>query len=132
MRTFYLSLLLLVTLNGCVDADPFGLRQRDIVGDYALKQWEDFTTYYLEDSKKEYEDFPDHGPIGGTVVQIGWDDDYIVIQRNAHFGGTIDEWMIVDVSTKEVRGPFDWEELMLTEELGEIEIHKAADAWELL
>ena len=131
MRIFYLSLILAVAVSACVDADPFDLSERDIVGDYELEQWEDFSTYYFEDTEREYADFPDYGPIGGTVVQIGWDEDFIIIQRKAHWGGQIDGWMLVDVASKQITGPVAWEKLMLNEALRDIKIYTAAQAWEL-
>ena len=49
---FSILMLLIACLNGCMDLDPFGFSNRDIVGDYYLEKWEDGETFYLHDSKK--------------------------------------------------------------------------------
>jgi hypothetical protein len=59
-----------LSLAGCDNA--YFSNSRQIGGDYFLEQWEDFTTYYIED-KKHNADFVGSGAISGVVVEIGWD-----------------------------------------------------------
>src|SRR2546423_13180784 len=66
------------------DQDPFHLSERRLAGDYRLKQWEDFRTYYLVGGPQ-----PDRGggAIDGTVLRLAWDRSPLLIQRQAAFGG---------------------------------------------
>lgn len=123
---------LIIILSGCVDQDPFGFNNKEIAGDYYLEQWEDGVTFYLNDSEKEYNEFPDHGPIGGTVISLGWNSSFIIAERQAHFGGKVDGWMIIDVSKKKIVGPLPWDEVSSNNLLKDIKIYSAKEAWNVL
>lgn len=123
----------LVLAVGCMDQDPFGLATRRIVGDYQLERWEDGKTFYLQDDKREYDAFPDlGGPIGGTVLEIGWNKRYIAAKRRRHIGGVVDGWMIVDSHARRVEGPYTRDTLATDPRLVGIEILSAKDAWDQL
>ncbi len=116
-------------MQGCVDQDPFGLSKRHISGDYYLERWEDGETFYLHDSEVEYENFPDYGPIGGTVVMLAWNDNYILAQRRSHFGGKVDGWMVIDVTDKKITGPFSWSTISNNKTLTSLKAIEAKEAW---
>ena len=156
MRVASLLILISLGLSACSKPDPYesadqsnkvpdkginngidngvvnGLSERKIAGDYSLQRWEDFTTYYLEDSARDYTSFPDPGPVGGTVVQIGWNEDFIVLQRRAHFYGKVDGWMVIDIDNKSITGPLSDADIQADPQLQDIEVLPAAQAWELL
>ena len=125
-------LALLIAVTGCTAINNFGLSEQRIAGDYSLQRWEDFTTYYLEDSEREFESFPDPGPVGGTVVRIGWNESFIVVERKAHFFGRIDGWMIVDVQAKAIDGPVTLADIEADPRLRNIRALTADEAWALL
>jgi hypothetical protein len=127
-----LLLSLAFSLYGCMDQDPFDLAKRKIVGDYSLERWEDDRTFYLHDSGREYDKFSDLGPIGGTVVEIGWSDNYIVAKRKSHVGGAVDGWMVIDVRTKEVTGPFTLEAIRADNRFTKLALLPASEAWQNL
>ena len=126
------KLLFLLLLSSCVDRDPFGLANKNILGDYYLNKWEDGKTFYLHDSKKAYEEFHDHGPIGGTVIEIGWNKNSIIAKRKAHFGGKIDGWMVIDTNNKKISGPFIWADIIKNDAFENIEVMSSIQAWEKL
>ena len=130
LRKFGLILILPFFLIGCMDL--FGLSDKDISGDYYLKKWEDGKTFFLHDTKKEYESFPDLGPIGGIVIEMGWDKKNIIALRKAHVGGNIDGWMVVKVKEKTVSGPYTREIIESTPNLKKLVIYSAKEAWEKL
>lgn len=122
-------------MTACMDQDPFGLSNKTISGDYYLEKWEDGTTFYLHDKKKEYNDFPVEtgpGPIGGIVIEMGWSKNFIVALRYAHFRGDKDGWMIIDVKKKTVTGPFTDTEIEKTLSSQKIKPIPAGQAWEEL
>jgi len=95
-------LLLLTVMSGCFPGDG---QQRTIVGDYRLHQWEDDKTYYLH--KRGQDDSSQGGSIiGGTVLQIGWNNHYIVAKRYSIYRGDADGWMIIDTQSGAISGPF--------------------------
>ena len=97
----------IIMLAAC-DQDSFQLRDRQVIGEYQLQQWEDSNTFYLVESGEEDEG---GGDIGGTVIRIGWNDRYIIAERKATFGGDGDGWMIIDTRTELMFGPFSDAEL---------------------
>jgi hypothetical protein len=122
----------MIAVSGCAATGSFGLNEQRIAGDYSLQRWEDFRTYYLEDSERDYESFPDPGPVGGTVVRIGWNEAFIVVERKAHFYGRIDGWMIIDVQEKIIRGPVPFAAIEADRRLRNIRVLTADEAWALL
>jgi hypothetical protein len=83
-----------VILIGCVDQDPFHLSERRIVGEYRLKQWEDFATYYLVTPATRASP---GGVIEGTVAQVGWTPDKIVVRSKPLMGDST--WVVINVSS---------------------------------
>lgn len=129
MRTGLFALALVVVLfAGCF---PFGGTQRKIVGDYRLEKFEDGITYYLH--KSGHDDSGEGGSIiEGIVVRIGWNSRHIVAQRHAFFGGDPDGWMIIDIQTGNISGPFTDEQLQSRDEVRGIVTYSAAVAWNSL
>ena len=78
-------LLLTLLSNGCVDQDPFGFANRDVVGGYCLHKFES-GSYYLHDANGR-------DVIEGVVIRLGWNDEYIIAWRQAFSSGDPDGWM---------------------------------------
>jgi hypothetical protein len=76
------------------DQDPFHLAERRIAGDYRLNRWEDGATYYLvTPSTRE----APGGVIEGTVAQIGWTADQIIVWSKPLMGDST--WVVINVAT---------------------------------
>ena len=108
-----------------MDQHPFGLSRRQVAGPYKLQQWEDGQTYYLVGGPQG-----DRvgGAIEGTVLRLGWNKDFIVVERLAMFGGTIG-WMVVDVNRREVSGPFTEDQIHRRPEIARLVLYSADSAW---
>ena len=107
----------------------FGGWERTVVGNYRLQQWEDFETYYL--NKKGQED-SGGGVIDGIVIRIGWSDHYIIVERHANYHGDPNGWMVIDVNSDKITGPFTETEIRARPELKDIPTYQAAEAWKKL
>lgn len=83
---------------GCMDQDPFGQTTRDIIGSYELQQWEDGQTYYLKGPSKISNEA--YGAIEGTVGQIGWNDNYILVWQNECGSGR--GWRLINLKDNSV------------------------------
>jgi hypothetical protein len=116
--------LAVMTMAGACDQDPFGFSCRDIAKDYCLQQWEDGSTYYLDDGRAPSKE--GGGALDGTVSQIGWNDRFIVAQRSATAGGGLG-WMVVDLRTRWVSGPYQWSQL--SREQRTLQIMSPSAAW---
>ncbi|MEI8045359.1 MAG: hypothetical protein WCL11_28370 [Verrucomicrobiota bacterium] len=129
MRTRLFTLICMaVLLAGCF---PGGGTQRKIAGDFSLEQWEDGTTYYLH--RRGHADSSEGGSIiGGTVLRIGWSNRYIVAQRHSIYRGDPDGWMIIDVQTGDISGPFTDAQLQARDDVRGIVTHPVAEAWRSL
>ncbi len=123
------GLALGLSLFSC-DQDPFGLSTRHVAGDYYLRQWEDGTTYYLDEAGREKD--VGGGLLGGTIEKIGWNSRYIIAKRDALFRGDPDGWMVVDVTRKTVQGPLPKEQVDRLAKQQGIHRYSAADAWRRL
>jgi|SRR5580658_9968448 hypothetical protein len=123
--TLSFLLLLLTVMSGCFPGDG---QQRTIIGDYKLHQWEDGITYYLH--KQGQDDSSQGGSIiGGTVLRIGWNSRYIVAERHSIFRGDADGWMIIDVQSGVISGPFSDSDFRARPEVKDIQIYDASEAW---
>lgn len=124
---FFASVILLVTalmMIGCG-------RERTISGAFQLEQWEDGTTYYLH--KRGQDDSSEGGSIiGGIVIRLGWSDRYIVAERHSIYRGDADGWMIIDVQSGMIDGPFKEIEFRARPEAKGIEIYDVNEAWKKL
>jgi hypothetical protein len=110
--------------TGCF---PFGNSEHRIIGDYELQQFEDGATYYLV--KRGAENSFGGGVIDGTVVQIGWNSRYILVDRHANFRGDPDGWMIVDTQTGQLLGPTPNSDLRNRPEVAGIRVAPVKEAW---
>ena len=129
MRTLHFILLCLAfLLAGCFWGSG---NQCTIKGDFSLEQWEDGKTYYLH--KRGQDDSSLGGSIiEGIVVRLGWNTRYILAQRYSFYRGDPDGWMIIDVQTDKIIGPFTDAELQARPEQQGIVTYPAADAWRRL
>jgi len=117
-------LLLVVALSGCE-------QQHKIAGDYRLEQFEDGETYYLH--KRGHDDSSEGGSIiGGTVLRLGWNSRYIVAERHSIYRGDADGWMIIDVQSGAMLGPFNEADLHTNSEVQGIQIFEVSEAWKKL
>lgn len=105
MKQFYsvifITLILALLVVAC-DQDPLGRSRKKVAGIYSLQRWEDGKTYYL-DAKG---DRKSGGVLDGIVIQIGWNEHYIVAKRQSLFRGDPDGWMIINVHHLSIEGPF--------------------------
>ena len=113
---------------GCMDQDPFGLSTRDIAGPYELEQWEDGVTYYIKGKSNVSNDA--WGAIEGTVGQLGWTDDYIIVFQNECGAG--EGWRIIDTKKKQVSPIVGKSRIDGDSTLAKIRVYPAADAWKKL
>lgn len=128
MRIVRLVALVLVVFAVACDQDPLRMRERLVLGAYYLEQWEDGETYYLV---KPQDQDNGGGVLGGTVVQLGWSGRYIVAERQANFRGD-KGWMIIDVTTGLISGPFSGDEIRTHAEVRGTPVLAAAEAWKRL
>jgi hypothetical protein len=70
--------------------------------------------------------------IGGTVLRIGWSSRYILADRHSIYRGDADGWMIIDVQTGTVSGPFTETDFLARPEAKGIRIYEAGEAWKRL
>ena len=74
--------------------------------------------------------------LNGTVRRIGWSDSYILAWRQPNSSSDGSGWMVVDMRSKKIKGPFSDEELDQKKEkipaLRAIHIYDTGEAWERL
>lgn len=72
------------------------------------------------------------GVLGGDIQQLGWSERYIVASRRAPDGSS--GWMVVDVRTHKVAGPFadnQWTQIVaLNGDLKDIRIRPVQQVWD--
>jgi len=101
------------------------------VGEFRLEQWEDGSTFYLP--RRGHDDSSQGGSIiGGTVTRIGWGTSGILAQRDSIWRGDPDGWMIIDVRTGSISGPFTDAELQRRPEAHDITTAPTREAWRRL
>lgn len=119
-----LLLLLALLISGCE-------QQHTIAGDYRLEQFEDGQTYYLH--KRGHDDSSAGGSIiGGIVLRLGWSSRYIVAERHSIYRGDPDGWMIIDVQSGAMSGPFTEAEFRARPEAQGIQVYQVSEAWKKL
>lgn len=125
-------ILLLTALAGALAGCnvDFGFSCHRLAGSYCLAQWEDNSTYYLNDRAAETNE--GGGAIEGTVQRIAWTRHLILVERKANFRGDPDGWMLINVAQRTVRGPITQAEAqnILTRE--GMQPMSSADAWQSL
>jgi hypothetical protein len=105
--------------------------ERTVAGAFRLEQWEDGTTFYLH--KRGLDDSAQGGSvIGGTVLRLGWSSRFVVAERHSIYRGDPDGWMIIDVQSGAISGPFTDAEFKARPESQGIQIHEANEAWRRL
>jgi hypothetical protein len=121
-----IPLLCLVALlvTGCEN-------DRTVAGAFRLELFEDGTTYYLH--KRGHDDSSQGGSIiGGTVLSLGWSSRYIVAERHSIYRGDPDGWMIIDVQSGGMNGPFTETEFRARPEAHGIRVYQVSEAWKKL
>jgi hypothetical protein len=130
MRSLQVLAVAVLFFTSACDQDPFHLRERPVLHGYHLEQWEDSTTFYLVKTGQTDDD--GGGALNGTVVRIGWNARYIAAERKANFAGDRDGWMIIDTATQRIIGPLSDSQFRGRNEVREIAVMPAADAWKRL
>jgi hypothetical protein len=104
-----LIMLLAVTTTGCLGAcDIFNASQTKLAGAYCLERDREFTAYRVQKCAGPRDTKADGvGLFDGTVERIGWNEQHILAWRKPAFGGDSAGWMLLEVSTGRVEGPFD-------------------------
>lgn len=102
-------------------------RGRPIVGGYRLEQFENYNFYLHKDGV-------DDTKIGGSILEgivlkIGWNEQFIVAERQAFSQGDPNGWMIIDVRSGAINGPFSEAELRKRSEAQGIQLLTVTDAW---
>lgn len=118
-----------MNLTAC-DQDPFGLSYREIANGIYLLRWEDGKTFYLQ--TKETLGSNGSGFLDGTVQNIGWNKNLILVEKHSSFQGDPSGWYVISISTKKVKGPLSEKEIKKISETKEIELVTAHSAWEKL
>lgn len=88
--------------TACVDAS-FLTNCRTIEREYCLYYFDESGNYYLE---RKGGDFSGGGVVDGTIARIGWDENYIIAFRYSMFGRIYDGWMVIDLRSDKIVGPF--------------------------
>jgi len=127
LRTIAIAMALLLT--GCMDQDPFGVTTRHIAGPYQLKQWDEGPVEYFIQGGP-HQQFSDWA-VDGSVLQIGWDRQHILVQREAFAGGDT-AWVVVDVAARSVSRPLTESEARRLPGIAELRVMPAANAWKRL
>jgi len=121
------SWLVVILLAGLLVGCGHG---RSIVGGYRLEQFEN-NHFYL------HKDGVDDTKIGGSILEgivlkIGWNERFIVAERYSFYRGDPDGWMIIDVRSGTITGPFKESELRARAEVRGIQTFPVSEAWEKL
>lgn len=105
--------------------------ERTVAGAFRLELFEDGTTYYLH--KRGQDDSSQGGSIiGGIVLRLGWSSRYIVAERHSIYRGDPDGWMIIDVQSGAMSGPFTETEFRARPEAQGIQVYQVSEAWKKL
>lgn len=124
-----LKILTLLVFNlqlSCTDQDPFGQSTRDVAGSYKLQQWEDGQTYYLKGPSKISNEA--HGAIEGTVGEIGWNDDFILVWQNECGSGR--GWRLINLSDNSVSILISKEDIENDSRTAGITTYPAKELWD--
>ena len=112
-------------ISGC-HFDPFGLNSKTIVGSYSLEKWEDGVTYYLNGPGNN----EGWGVLEGTVKEIGWDEQYILVFQNDNCCGS--GWRIVNSKTKTISPLIKANDVKRHSEINGLATFSASVAWSQL
>ena len=122
MRWLFL-LIVIVFATGCSPSD------RKLVGPYSLERFDENGKFYIN---KAGVDLSGGGIIDGIALRIGWNSHYIVAERYSMYRGDPDGWMIIDVKTGAMSGPFSEADFQTRPESKGIKIYEASEAWKSL
>lgn len=117
----------MVLFSGC-DQDIFNNSCKKISNSFFLKKWEDGKTYYLLNSCNS-DSMQGGGVLNGTINSIGWNSEFIIVNRKSIFSGDKDGWIVIDSQKASLDGPF--ENLGATK-FKEIKTFNPSEAWESL
>jgi hypothetical protein len=102
------SLLLVIAQAACVGWCDIHANARPLVGGYHVTNADGW--YYLERGPEHFGTGRVVPLLDGRIDQLGWSERVIVARRLPNKGGS-PEWMIVNVQTHAIEGPFseeDW------------------------
>lgn len=109
---------------------PFGGETKGLPGPYSLEESEDHEVFWLHGPNE-----PENsggGVLEGIVLQLGWNDEYILAYRYSTFRGDPDGWMVIDVKGRSLAGPFTEQQIKLRPELRTIHVYPVKEAWKKL
>ena len=98
-----LAVLYLLLLHGC--SDPYYKLHHG----YALQMVRESGNVYLY--KKNDESEQAGGILDGVVLQIGWNDSYIVAFVDRLWNGDVDGFYVIDVAKESTSGPYTEKEI---------------------
>ena len=129
-RAIPLLCLVALLVTGCAGAGDIVVNERTVAGAFSLELFEG-GGYYLH--KRGQDDSSQGGSvIGGTVQRLGWSSNYIVAERHAIARSDPDGWMIIDVKSGAISGPFSDAEFWARPEVQGIQIYMMKEAWKRL
>ena len=97
----------LVAACGCSDVDIFSRDQKQLVKGYRLEKLPENQRFYV---RKKGDESPG-GVFDGTIVRIGWNNDYILAEVDRLFGGDRDGWYSVETKSGALAGPLTSQEV---------------------
>lgn len=120
-RTVFAAALL-SGLGGCSDTKP-------LPGDYRLERWEDNKTFYLLGPAGSHVDGQGGGLVGGVVLRMAWNDELIGVERLSNFRGDPDGWMIIDIKSGKISGPFSTSDFDAVRNKYRLQVKDVGQAW---
>ncbi len=134
MRQLVRSVALLVLagiLSGC-GSDGNSVA---IAGNYCLERSDISWTYTVNGCswRARLHGETDNGPMGGSVIDLGSDDRFIVARVTPVAGGERPGWWILDARAETIVGPLsdeEWSKRARQQPLSRIEVLPVAVAWE--
>lgn len=126
VQKLVLPLVISLMVTGCMDADPFGLSSRRIVGKYQLELFESGAYYITKDGHK----WSGGGFVEGTVLQIGWNADVLAVKRYSTYRGDPDGWILIDLHSDKMSGPISEAEFLKRFPL--LQIQDPESLWKVL
>ena len=94
-----------------------------LVGGYSVERFEQGQYYLVCDGCNT----GSGGVFEGTIEEIGWSDQRILARVTRVYRGDTDGWYVLDLNTRQVRGPLSDSELLSSGQLLAIKCRKPSD-----
>jgi len=121
------GLLVLGLFSAACDIDLFGTDEQPMVGPFSLMVWDGGSISLITNKRDSC------GVLNGTVSQIGWNDRLILAEREKPcFANETRGWMVVDLKTHKIEGPFETAVIKSRPELAGIQLRPAYVVWKSL